>query len=135
MNIETFKEVVSKTNILIENIKNAVKKPELVCICGSSKFCDLIAVVKWMIEKQNIMATGLHLLPSWYTERMSWKENHHGAENENVAKEMDDIHLRKINKSDCVVVVNPGNYIGDRTKFEIEYSISKNKPILYWETK
>lgn len=79
------------------------------------------------------MATGLHLLPDWYIENNDIVENHHLAEQENVAHVLDELHLRKIDGYDCVIVVNPNNYIGERTAIEIEYAKSKDKPVFYWE--
>ena len=37
-------------------------KVKIVCVCGSTRFCKEIAVYKWELEKQGIMAIGLHLL-------------------------------------------------------------------------
>lgn len=128
MDKETFEEIIIKTHSVIDRINF-----QSVCICGSSKFCDLIAVVKWELEKKGIMATGLHLLPQWYIENRKWTESHHGAEQENVASILDELHLRKIDNYNCVIIVNPNNYIGERTAIEIKYAKSKNKHIFYWE--
>ena len=135
MNKETFTEVLIKTHAVIEqlNLPHVSHCLRSVCICGSSRFCDLIAVVKWEIEKKGIMATGLHFLPDWYIENNDIAENHHLAEQENVAHVLDELHLRKIDGYDCVIVVNPNNYIGERTAIEIEYAKSKDKPVYYWE--
>ena len=135
MNEEIFKEIQSKTQAVIEqlNLQPVSHCLRSVCICGSSRFCDLIAVVKWELEKTGIMATGLHLLPEWYLQQQRLQESHHIAEQENVAQILDELHFRKIEKYDCVVVINPNNYIGDRTKIEIEYANSIGKPVFYWD--
>ena len=44
---------------------------------------------------------------------------------------MDELHLRKIDLADRVLVVNVGGYIGDSTKREIEYATATGKPIAY----
>ncbi|WP_331276059.1 hypothetical protein [Streptomyces sp. Qhu-G9] len=44
---------------------------------------------------------------------------------------LDDLHLRKIDLADEVLIVNPGGYIGDSTAREIEYARSLGKPIRY----
>lgn len=135
MEKQTFLEVIDKTQAVIEqlNLPDVSHRLRSVCICGSSRFCDLIAVVKWEFEKKGFMATGLNLLPQWYTENQEWKESHHGAEQENVADVLDEVHLRKIDGYDCVVIVNPNNYIGERTAIEIEYAKENKKPVYYWE--
>lgn len=130
MNEEQFLELISKTKQAVEHLSIF----ESVCICGSSKFSDLIAVAKWELEKRGIMATGLHFLPEWYWKGAKLKESHHAAEQEGVAQILDELHLKKIDKYEAVLVVNFNGYIGDRTKIEIEYAKQHGKPIVYWES-
>lgn len=132
MDKEYFNKIIKQTNDVIDSIID--KGHKSVCICGSSRFSDLMAVVKWELEKKDVMATGLHLLPKWYTDNANWTESHHGAEQENVASILDKIHLRKIDVYDCVLVVNPQNYIGERTSIEIDYAKEHSKEVFYWET-
>ncbi len=135
MEKEMFLEVIGKTQNVIEqlNLPHVSQRLRSVCICGSSRFCDLIAVVKWEIEKSGRMATGLNYLPHWYVDNKEWVEIHHGAEQEDCASVLDEVHLRKIDQYDCVVIVNPTNYIGERTAIEIEYAKEKGKPVYYWD--
>jgi hypothetical protein len=44
---------------------------------------------------------------------------------------LDDMHLRKIDMADEVMVINPGGYIGQSTRREIEYAKSVGKPVNY----
>lgn len=131
MNKDTFEEIIRKCKDVIDDLKIAGMTSA--CICGSSRFSDLMAVVKWELEKAGIMATGLHYLPEWYTQNANWNESHHGAEQENVAHVLDELHLRKIDTYDCVLVVNYNNYIGNRTKIEINYAFDNKKPVYYFE--
>jgi hypothetical protein len=131
MNEEHFNEIIRGCKSVIDDLKT--EGITSVCICGSSRFCDLMAVVKWELEKAGIMATGLHYLPDWYVEYAKWKLSHHGAEQENVARILDELHLRKIDKYDCVLVINYNKYIGDRTKTEINYAFDNKKPVYYFE--
>ena len=41
------------------------------------------------------------------------------------------MHKEKIRMSDAILVVNPGGYIGDSTKSEIEYAKSLKKEVLF----
>lgn len=106
-------------------------KPRIVCICGSSRFCDLAAVWAWEFEKQGEIALSMHLLPQWYWENTGKVGHSHGAEQEGVAHVLDELHLRKIDMADRVFVVNQGGYIGERTRIEIEYAKKLGKPITY----
>jgi hypothetical protein len=40
---------------------------------------------------------------------------------------------RKIDLSDEIFVINKNKYIGNSTRFEIEYAIESNKPVKYLE--
>lgn len=43
------------------------------------------------------------------------------------------LHFQKIDMSERVYVVCPDNYIGRDTQLEIEYALSKNIPVTYYE--
>lgn len=105
-----------------------IKKPRIICICGSSRFCAGIAVAKWTFEKAGNIAMGLHLLPDSYTDQLD-----HQAEFEGVAKVLDELHLRKIDLAGDVFIYNKDGYIGERTAIEIEYARNKGKQITYLE--
>ena len=103
-------------------------KPKIVCLCGSSRFVDIMAVTAWLIERdEGKIAMGLHLLPQWYPD----VPEHHLAEAEGVAEQMDELHLRKIDLADEIFVIDWGGYIGESTKREIEYAVANNVPIRY----
>lgn len=44
---------------------------------------------------------------------------------------LDDMHKRKIDLSDSIYVINKDSYIGESTRSEIQYAISKNKIVNY----
>jgi hypothetical protein len=46
-------------------------------------------------------------------------------------RRLDELHFRKIDMADSVLVVNPGGYIGDSTRREIAYAESTGKPVTY----
>ena len=102
---------------------------EIVCISGSTRFIENIAVAAWEFEKRGILALGMHLLPAWY-EGVS---AHHQGEAEGVAETLDALHLRKIEMCDRLFVVNVSGYIGDSTRREIEYAKKLGKPVEYLE--
>ena len=102
---------------------------KIVCMCGSSRFVDIMAVCAWIIEREEKAITmSLHLLPAWYTE-----VPHHLAEYQGVAQSMDELHLRKIDLADEIFVLNRDDYIGKSTGEEIGYAQDKHK-IIRWYT-
>ena len=105
-------------------------KPKIICICGSSKFIEHIAILGWELEKEGAIVLSLHLLPRYYPN----VQTQHQAETEGVKEQMDELHLRKIDICDQVLVVNVGGYIGESTKNEIHYAANIGKPIRYLES-
>lgn len=52
-----------------------------------------------------------------------------GDESSPEKQNLDELHLRKIDLSDGIFVVNPGGYVGSSTKREIDYARMKGKRI------
>jgi len=44
---------------------------------------------------------------------------------------LDELHLRKIDLADRVLVVNPGGYVGESTSREIAYAEATGKPVSF----
>lgn len=103
-------------------------RPKIICLCGSSRYVDHMAVLAWQFEKEGMITLSLHLLPAWYTEHAD-----HQAEHEGVSEFMDELHLRKIDLSDQVFIVNVDGYIGSSTRREIAYALEHGKPVVYLE--
>ncbi len=102
--------------------------PKIVVFCGSSKFCDVMAVCAWLVEKhENAITMGLHLLPYWYTDAED-----HLAEHEGVADQMDELHLRKIDLATEVFVINFDDYIGESTARETKYAKDRGLKIRWY---
>lgn len=106
-------------------------KPKIIVLCGSSKFCDVMAVAAWLLEKnENAITMGLHLLPDWYFKEKVITD--HLAEHENVADAMDELHMRKIDLCDEIFVINYDDYIGSSTTNEIKYAQKHGKYIRWY---
>ncbi len=104
-------------------------KPKIIVLCGSSRFCQVMAVCAWVIERdEQAIAMGLHLLPDWYPDCPA----DHLAEHEGVAEAMDALHLSKIDLADEIFVVDYAGYVGDSTQNEIAHAISRKIPIRHF---
>lgn len=103
-------------------------RPTVITVCGSSRFVEQMAVVRWELEKQGNITLGLHLLPAAYAQCQD-----HIAEEQGVAAQMDELHLRKIDMSDKIFVVNVDGYIGESTAREIAYAKARAIPVVYLE--
>jgi len=122
------KEVIDMHGIALA-VEKKLSRPRIITLVGSSRFCDIAAVKAWELEKQGNIVFNMHLLPAWY----QGVKPSHQAEEEKVADILDNIHLRKIDLSDEVLVINAYGYIGKRTQVEIDYADSLGKPVLFME--
>ncbi len=105
--------------------------PEIICMCGSTKFADLMAVLSWEFEKAGKIVLRVNYVPEWYVTFEGWTESSHGAEQSGLKEQLDELHCRKIDMCDRVYVCNFNGYMGDSTRAEIAYAKSIGKPIQY----
>lgn len=107
-------------------------RPKVVCICGSTRFADFHAICRWKLEQ-----TGEHIcvminyLPPWYAEQQGWNGHDHFGEASGTNEALDELHLRKIDMADEVLVVDVGGYYGDSTRREVAYAEMQGKPVRY----
>jgi hypothetical protein len=106
-----------------------VTRPPIMCLCGSSRFIEHFAIIAWELEKEGAIVLGLHYLPPSYP----GVPEDHLAEHEGIAARMDELHLRKIDLADRVLVLNIGGYYGTSTRREIAYAQSQGKPVAFLE--
>lgn len=108
-----------------------MSNPKLVTVCGSSRFIDIVAVSAWFLERdEGAITMSMHLLPGWYPEIAS----DHMAEQEGVADKLDALHLKKIDMSDEIFVVDFDNYVGSSTSNEVAHATSNGTPIRYFSS-
>ncbi|MFG2630037.1 hypothetical protein [Streptomyces sp. NPDC048473] len=94
-------------------------RPEIVCICGSTRFLDEMRAV----HRDLTFAGVIVLAPGEADELITDKQK----------TALDALHLRKIDLADRVLVVNPGGYIGESTSREIDYAHATGKSISFTE--
>ena len=101
-------------------------KPPIICLCGSTRFMDAFHAAGWhyTLEGYIVLTVGV----------CKHAEDHGGeALGQEVAEQLDELHLRKIDLADCVLVLNVGGYIGESTAKEIAYAEDTGKSIMYLE--
>ena len=99
-------------------------KFKVITLCGSTRFKeDYIRIQKELTLAGNIViSVGLF--------------GHQGDDEvweEGVKEMLDEMHLAKIDMADEIFVITVGCYIGDSTRFEIDYAIEHGKKIRYLE--
>ena len=105
------------------------QKPKIVCLCGSTRFYDAFqeAYYKETMAGRIVLSVGFYSHSS---------KRAHGQKVGCTKKQkimLDELHKRKIDLADEILVLNVGKYIGESTKGEIEYAKKHNKGIRYLE--
>ena len=104
-------------------------QPPIVCLCGSTRFKDAFDDANY----RETMAGKIVLSVGFY---MHASGNRHGegigaTPAQKVA--LDELHKRKIDLADEVLILNVGGYIGDSTRSELEYAQRLGKPVRFLE--
>ncbi|MFJ9026501.1 hypothetical protein ACIRPU_42140 [Streptomyces sp. NPDC102259] len=101
-------------------------RPPIVVLCGSTRFWDALteAALYEAAAGRIVLAPVCDLR----TPHPLWDDP---ARADRLQRVLGDLHLRKIDLADDVLIVNPDAYIGDSTRREIEYARSLVKPIRY----
>ncbi len=95
-------------------------RPQIVCLCGSTRFADEFRAV----NRELTLAGAIVVAPCVFA--------HAGDQiTDDQKTALDTLHLAKIDLADRVVVVNPGGYIGESTQREIRYAHQTGKPVEY----
>jgi len=100
------------------------RETEVVCLCGSTRFKDEFE----QINRELTLESKIVLAPSVF--------GHAGDKcTEEQKEQLDELHLRKIDLSDSVMVVNVNGYIGKSTRKEVEYAKKTCKKVVYYVDK
>ena len=108
-----------------------IGKYPVITLCGSTRFKDefIEAQKKLTLEGNIVISVGLF---GHSGDDEVWDGMDEGTLSK--TKEMlDDMHKRKIDMADSIYVINPGRYIGESTKSEIQYAIEHGKRVDYLE--
>jgi hypothetical protein len=92
-------------------------RPEIVCICGSTRFMDQMRAANRDLTLAGVIVVAPGEADDLVTDQQKTA--------------LDALHLRKIDLADRVLVVNPGGYIGESTSREIAYAHATGKPISF----
>lgn len=103
-------------------------KPKIICLCGSTRFIDQFAIKTWELEREGFIVLGCTLLPKWYCNVPD-----RFGEATGTKAQCDELHFRKIDLADKVLILNIGGYIGESTRNEINYATLQGKPVHYLE--
>jgi hypothetical protein len=101
--------------------------PPIVCLCGSTKFKHEFELAR----REETHAGKIVLTVGSYphADHATSPENFLGQE---LKTSLDELHKRKIDLADEVLVIDVDGYVGLSTRGEIEHATLTGKPIRYW---
>jgi predicted phosphodiesterase len=103
-------------------------RPEIVCICGSTRFVDEMSAA----NRELTLAGVIVVAPGVFRPTQDHEVHEvHEALTDEQRTALGALHLRKIDLADRVLVVNPGGYIGESTSREIAYAHATGKPVSF----
>lgn len=126
------------------NITYDIRFPKIVCLCGSSKFKETFDYASQVFTYHGWIVVTMTFFTHYEVECLNhnlkldvenWMKvgNREYVEKFVAHKEkLDELHKRKIDLATHVFIIDKDEYIGQSTKSEIEYAISKKKPVGYW---
>ncbi|MFJ8752218.1 hypothetical protein ACIREO_23220 [Streptomyces sp. NPDC102441] len=92
-------------------------RPEIVCICGSSRFVDQMRTAN-----RDLAFAGVIVVAPVEADELITNEQ---------KTALGVLHLRRIDLADRVLVVNPGGYVGESTSREVAYAHATGKPVSF----
>lgn len=99
-------------------------KPEIITLCGSTKFQE-----EFIAKNAELTGDGKIVLSVGFFGHKQVEPMPRA-----VKAKLDVLHLRKIDISDAIYVLNKGGYIGESTEREIAYAQSTGKRIYHLES-
>jgi len=126
--IVTLKAFIQRMNIICRGYIGP--RPTIVCLCGSTLF--------WReFQKAGLRETLAGRIVLSIGAASGTDDEHFGnldrKEYDKVKERLDELHLRKIDLADEVLILNVGGYVGESTRREYEYAVAHGKRIRWLE--
>lgn len=107
-----------------------IQGPKIVCLCGSTRFTEAFQAA----NLRETLAGRIVLSVGCYTKSDDQLFADMTADEKAAIKErLDQLHLRKIDIADDVLILNVGGYIGESTRNELQYARALRKRVRFWE--
>lgn len=103
-----------------------MNKPTIVCLCGSTRFSEAFqrANLQETLAGRIVLTIGCDMRSD--TDLFSDTDE---AGREMIKQRLDELHLRKIDLADEILVLDVNGYTGDSTRREIAYAMEHGKRV------
>ena len=108
-------------------VSHALTLPTIVCLCGSSRFWEAYRDhgLRLTLEGKIVLSIGISTPAAFVFA--------HSEDEQETKRRLDELHLRKIDLADEILVLNVGGYIGQSTQREINYATRTGKLVRWLE--
>jgi hypothetical protein len=115
---------------LSDALSGAASRPRVVCLCGSTRFAEEFRQASLRLTLAGEIVLSIGCDPRREGDLAAMAEAGDPAA---VKARLDELHKRKIDLANWVLVINPGGYAGESTRSEIAYATARGKPVRYLE--
>ena len=102
--------------------------PTIVCLCGSTRFYKEFE----RANREETMEGKIVLTVGFFAHSALEAHGEPTTITPEQKEDLDNLHRHKIDLADEILVINPGGYMGESTRSEIEFAEILDKPIRYW---
>lgn len=103
--------------------------PTIVCLCGSTRFIEDFDQANFVETLKGRIVLSVGCVTSGDDDLLA---DSTPEMQQAIKAALDELHLRKIDLADEVLVINRNDYIGPSTRAEINYALAYGKPIRYY---
>jgi hypothetical protein len=103
------------------------ERPRIVCLCGSTRFVDEFNHQRKILTEAGEIVLSIEVVTT------QAREDDPQHANPELKARLDELHKRKIDLADYVLVLNVGGYVGESTRGEIDYAHGVGKPVTWLE--
>lgn len=100
------------------------ERPRIICLCGSGRFKEAFDKAEFDLTMEGKIVLTIGCNTKDIARDIDWAR---------YKPMLDELHKRKIDLADEVLILNVGGYIGESTRSELEYALSLRKPVQYLE--
>lgn len=113
-----------------EDTQPLLSTPVVICLCGSTRFTEAYRKANFdeTLAGRIILSIGCNLKTD-----SDWLKDKSEAEMDAIKQRLDQLHFRKIDMADGILVINVDGYIGESTKREIAYAVRRGRSVRYLE--
>lgn len=121
---DDFPMLMHRFDAALRALEQVPRTPLVVCLCGSTKFKETFVKANFDLTRQGKIVVTV----GWFSHA---DPTYTPTAEEKAA--LDELHKRKIDLADEILVLDVGGYIGESTRSEIAYAHSTGKPVRYLE--